>query len=148
MATEKREQALSREEIRQRIRGAKLRATPGRMATYDVLHQAESPLTHGQVVSQLASSGFDRTTVYRNLMDLTDASLVARSDLGDHAWRFELADEDGAPGGHAHFVCVECGGVRCLSGVRVTVKTAPGMPRAVASDQVEVQLRGRCDRCG
>lgn len=147
MATKKREQPLSRDEIRQRIRGARLRATPGRMATYDVLYQAESPLTHGQVVTRLASAGFDRATVYRNLMDLTDAALVARSDLGDHAWRFELADEDGAPGGHAHFVCVACGGVHCLAGVRVSVEAAPGMPRAVASDQVEVQLKGRCDSC-
>ncbi len=147
MAPDKPDQALSRDEIRQRVRDAKLRATPGRMATYDVLHQAESPLTHGQVVAQLASLGFDRATVYRNLMDLTDAGLVVRSDLGDHCWRFELAGEGGSRGGHAHFVCVDCGGVHCLPGVRVTVKAGPGTPRAVASDEVEIQLKGRCDSC-
>ena len=146
MTGKPRAQALSREAIRERVRRAKLRATPGRLATYGVLHEAECPLTHGEVVARLGSQGFDRATVYRNLMDLTDAGLVVRSDLGDHAWRFELADE-GGPAGHVHFVCVDCGDVQCLPGVQVTVEAAPGAPRAVAAEQVEVQLRGRCDRC-
>ncbi len=147
MATKKLEQPLSRDEVRTCIRDAKLRATPGRIATYQALAQAASPLTHGEVVARLASFGFDRATVYRNLIDLTDAGLAARSDLGDHVWRFELNDLDDPPGGHAHFVCVDCGGVSCLPGVRVSITAAPGMPRAVSSKQVAVQLKGRCDSC-
>lgn len=147
MARKRQGQPLVRDEARRRIRNAKLRATPGRIATYQALSEAAAPLTHGEVVILIASLGFDRATVYRNLIDLTEAGLVARSDLGDHAWRFEVSDVDDPPGGHAHFVCVDCGGVSCLPGVQVSIKGTAGTPRAVSSKQVEVQLRGRCDSC-
>ncbi|MEZ4440527.1 MAG: transcriptional repressor [Polyangiaceae bacterium] len=138
---------LSRQAARDRIRDVGLRATPGRIATYQVLAEAEAPLTHADVVTALAASGLDRATVYRNLMDLTEAGLVARSDLGDHAWRFELSHATAHEGDHVHFVCVDCGEVACLPNVALQV-TGDGVPRAVHQQRVEVQLRGRCDDCG
>jgi Fur family ferric uptake transcriptional regulator len=145
MTSGKSARQLPREEARQRIRAAGLRATPGRIATYQVLFAAVAPLTHSDVAEALAGSGFDRATVYRNLIDLTDHGLVARSDLGDHAWRFEIAHV--AAQDHVHFVCVDCGDVACLSGVDVSVRRADGIPRSVSENRVEVQLRGRCDAC-
>jgi Fur family ferric uptake transcriptional regulator len=140
---------LPREDARRRIRGVGLRATPGRIATYQVLFSAAAPLTHGDVVELLAGLGLDRATVYRNLIDLTEGGLVARSDLGDHAWRFEIAHQpaDRASREHVHFVCIDCGDVACLSGVDVSIRKAEGIPRSVSEKRVEVQLRGRCDEC-
>jgi Fur family transcriptional regulator, ferric uptake regulator len=141
-----RDAALSRDQIRSRIRQAGLRATLGRIATYEALHVAAAPLTHADVVAKLSSIGLDRATVYRNLTDLTEAGLVARSDLGDHAWRFELSHAGPHDSEHVHFVCIDCGEVACLPGVGLEV-SAVDVPRAVSQQRVEVQLRGRCDDC-
>ncbi len=137
---------LDRGEIRARIRATGLRATVGRIATYEALYRASAPLTHADVVDRLDELGLDRATVYRNLTDLTEVGLVARSDLGDHAWRFELSHTGGDAGDHVHFVCVDCGEVACLPGVALEVADAP-VPRAVSAQRVEVQLRGQCDDC-
>lgn len=137
--------ALSPEAVRERIRGAGLRATPGRVATYAVLYASSSPLAHADVVEALTATGLDRATVYRNLTDLTEAGLVARTDLGDHTWRFELGGGHAAV--HPHFICVDCGEVSCLEGVAVQITSSESAPRSVAGRELEVQLRGRCDDC-
>lgn len=133
--------------MRQRIRDAGLRATPGRVATFQALVTARAPLRHADVCEVLAPLGLDRATIYRNLIDLTDAGLLARSDLGDHAWRFELSYPDHHDAEHPHFVCVDCGDVSCLPGVALTVTAEEGTPRSVGEKRVEVQLRGLCDQC-
>jgi Fur family transcriptional regulator, ferric uptake regulator len=136
----------SRDEIRQRIRAAGLRSTAARLAVYDRLQQLDAPASHADIADALSSLGFDRATIYRNLMDLTDAGLAKRSDVGDHVWRFELAGTNARPE-HPHFVCEDCGTVSCLREVAVSITHAAGAPRAVSRRRVAVQLRGLCDRC-
>jgi Fur family ferric uptake transcriptional regulator len=105
-------------------------------------------MTHGEIAQEMAVCGFDRATVYRNLIDLVEANLVARSDVGDHVWRFEMRRRtDSHVGEHPHFLCVSCGGVTCLPGGAVKVISLRGVPRAVKGRDVEVQLKGRCDTC-
>ena len=90
----------------------------------------------------------DRTTVYRNLVDLTEAGLVQRTDLGDHVWRFELKRGEGASIRHPHFTCTDCGTVSCLPEVTLSVKKGKGVPRSLSKQRgVEIQLRGKCDAC-
>jgi Fur family ferric uptake transcriptional regulator len=105
-------------------------------------------MTHGALADELAHLGFDRATIYRNLIDLTDAGLVSRSDHGDHVWRFELR---GAAARHRrvhpHLVCTECGAVSCLSDVEVKITALGGAARRLRGQELEVQLRGRCERC-
>jgi Fe2+ or Zn2+ uptake regulation protein len=72
------------------IRAAGLRSTSSRVAVLRYLMGAEQPVSHANLVEALADEGFDRATIYRNLMDLTEVALLTRSDLGDHVWRFEL----------------------------------------------------------
>jgi len=105
-------------------------------------------VSHAEIVNELAPQGFDRATLYRNLMDLTQAGLASRTDLGDHVWRFELRRQRRtSDGAHPHFMCTGCGTVACLPGVRVRIRTTPGSPRAVRRRHVDIQLKGRCDRC-
>lgn len=126
-----------------------MRSTGPRVAVLAYLRKATAPLSHTEIHEALADRGYDRATIYRNLMDLAEAGLVTRSDLGDHVWRFELrgtkagGDEDG----HPHFVCVDCGEVSCLPDQAVKVRAATGAPKALATKQVEVQIKGRCDDC-
>lgn len=139
--------APSLDELKATIRKAGLRSTAPRVAVLRRLVQASTPISHGELVEQLGDAGMDRTTVYRNLVDLTDAGLVRRTDLGDHIWRFELKrDKDGGLR-HPHFTCTDCGAVACLPEVTLQVKAAKGVPRSLTKQKVEIQLRGKCDDC-
>jgi Fur family ferric uptake transcriptional regulator len=130
------------------LRAAGLRRTGPRVAVLARLSAAEGPMTHGALADELHHLGFDRATIYRNLMDLTEAGLVSRSDLGDHVWRFELK---GAGARHAkvhpHLVCTECSQVSCLTDVEVKLTTVRGGPLPLRGQELEVQLRGVCERC-
>ncbi len=144
---------MDTERIRQNIRKAELRATTGRISVMERLHRARRPLTHSELVAAMVPEGFDRASIFRNLVDLTEAGLISRTDLGDHVWRFSAKDENDYSRSeshytqHPHFVCIECGDVQCLESVRVSVKKGRRAPRAVGQRQVEINFRGYCDDC-
>ncbi len=135
-------------DLHARLRAAGLRATQPRLAVLKALEQSRS-VTHSELAEALAGSGWDRATVYRNLVALAEAGLARRVDPGDHVWRYEIADATASDEAraHPHFVCDDCGAVECLPGVSLRVGAAGDAPRAVLERSVEVQLRGRCDRC-
>ncbi|TWT89344.1 Fur family transcriptional regulator [Stieleria varia] len=132
--------------MRDEIRGAGLRATPGRVATLSILRDSHAPMTHNEVADALQPTGVDKATAFRNLNDLVDAGLLRRTELGDHLYRFEaVAAGDEHSISHPHFVCVDCGGVTCLDNVQLTA----GSRRASESvgDITEILLRGHCSDC-
>lgn len=136
--------------LREVLRTAGLRATGPRLAVLRVLHAANGPISHGEVAADLGDEGLDRATVYRNLIDLTEAGLLKRTDHGDHTWRFELKTKEAAhqvEEAHPHFMCDSCGDVTCLPDEAVQVVASRGTPRAIKSRKYEVQIKGRCDRC-
>jgi Fur family ferric uptake transcriptional regulator len=139
--------APSLDELKATIRRAGLRGTAPRLAVLRRLMLASSPVSHGELVDALAGEGMDRTTVWRNLVDLTEVGLVARTDLGDHVWRFELKGKHGTTLRHPHFTCTGCGAVACLPEVTLRVKKGRGVPRSLSRQRVEIQLRGLCDAC-
>jgi Fur family ferric uptake transcriptional regulator len=131
------------------IRGAGLRVTQPRLAVLQVLTKAARPLSHGDLIEALDGQGFDRVTLYRNLNDMADADIVARTEVGDRVWRFELRTATDAHAGvHPHFTCTDCGTVSCLPDSAIRIATTGRLPRAVRKHSVEVTLRGVCDRCG
>jgi Fur family transcriptional regulator, ferric uptake regulator len=139
----------SRAEYRELLRAGGLRATGPRVAVLEVLERNGRPMSHGEVADALEDSGFDRATLYRNLIDLTEIGLVHRSDYGDHMWRFELAGDDGhADHGHAHFICRGCGTVKCLPDDAVAIHATRKSPKAMRRNDLQVELRGLCDSCG
>lgn len=125
-----------------------LRATGPRVAVLEVLERHGRPLTHAEVADALEDSGFDRATLYRNLIDMTEVGLLQRTDYGDHVWRFELASSSAhANDGHAHFICKECGSVACLPAESVAIRASRRTPKAMRRRSVQVELRGLCDAC-
>lgn len=135
------------ESIKFAIREAGLRATPARIATLKLLHNASSPLTHAEVSEELQSLGVDKATVFRNLNDMATAGILRRTELGDRVWRFELvAAEEGHGSAHPHFVCVDCGTVSCMDEIKLT---AGSMRLSQEFGEVtEILLRGHCNDCG
>lgn len=134
------------ESIKLAIREVGLRATPARIATLRLLHQATSPLTHAEVAEELQDLGVDKATVFRNLNDMATAGLLRRTELGDRVWRFELiSDDDGHGSTHPHFVCVDCGTVSCMEEIKLT---AGSLRLSQEFGEVtEILLRGRCNDC-
>ena len=129
---------------RKTIQGAGLRATASRVATFLVLRDAPTPLSHAEVWAQLAEQQIDRATVFRNLNDMVAADLVRRSELGDHVWRFEIisGEEHDA---HPHFVCVDCGTVSCMQNISLTNESKTASKRL--GQVTEILLRGHCHDC-
>jgi Fur family transcriptional regulator, ferric uptake regulator len=135
-------------EIRARLRAAGLRSTEARIAVLRRLIEATAPLTHAEVARAIDSQGYDKATIYRNLVELSEAGLVSRIELGDHVWRFELRRSgQGEPPAHPHFVCIDCGEVSCLTGVNVSIVPATDAPGPALGDVTEVLLKGHCQRC-
>ena len=139
----------SMSEIRDSIRSTGLRSTMPRIAVLSYLQTVTTPFSHAEIFDALEEQGFDRATIYRNLVDLTDVGLLIRTDFGDHVWRFELrrVGRDEQQTEHPHFMCTDCGEVACLPEMSVCIQPAAEVPRSVRSQQVEVQLKGLCDRC-
>ena len=146
---------------RETIRAAGLRCTPARIAVLQSLVEVARPATHAELSALLSvkagGSGFDKATVYRNLVELTQAGILSRIEVGDHVWRFEVRPRaaDGAPADeHAHFVCTQCGSVACLDDVEVKLMPRAGvvrkggkMPGRMGTVN-QVLLKGRCEDCG
>lgn len=149
------ERASTSSDLRDQLRNAGLRATSARVSVLKCLEASKAPLTHAEVYDQVAADGFDRATVYRNLIDLAEVGFLKRYDLGDHVWRFELlgADADGKnthnAQAHPHFVCSECGTVECLPASSVALSTTRGGPKSLRKvADLEIQIRGLCNACG
>ena len=127
------------------LRAAGLRATRSRVTVLRYVREAARPVSLADAVDHLGNAGADRATVYRNLLDLTEAGFLRRAHLGE-AWRFEGI---GADPGHPHFVCTRCGTVACAPEValQVDVESDRPSPHALKLGQFEVQLHGTCDDC-
>ena len=133
------------ESIKLAIRNVGLRATPARIATLKLLHNATFPLTHAEVAEELHELGVDKATVFRNLNDMATAGLLRKTELGDRVWRFELVNEDEHGSAHPHFVCVDCGVVSCMDDVKLTAGSLR-ISREFG-EITEILLRGHCNNC-
>ncbi|MEZ4387093.1 MAG: transcriptional repressor [Candidatus Krumholzibacteriia bacterium] len=133
--------------LRADLRSAGLRATASRVAVLRLLRGSGRPLSHGEVVRALSDGPWDRSSLYRNLIDLERVGLARRTQLGAPVWRFEDAFSDHGSASHPHLVCSDCGRVVCLPELEVLAPESAGFLRATAEGAVEVQLRARCDLC-
>ena len=137
-------------QMQELLRSADLRSTAPRLAVLGYFHAHGGTNSHADLFEAVGDQGFDRATIYRVLMDLAEAKILTRTDLGDHVWRFEL--QRGVGGGdhsseHPHFVCVDCGTIACLPGLSIKLEGPSKTPKSVAKNKVAVQLKGVCDDC-
>jgi Fur family ferric uptake transcriptional regulator len=116
------------------------------LAVLRVLAEAERPLSHAEVVSELGDDiAWDRATVYRNLIALVGVSLVRVASHAGGITRFELARASSKDHNHPHFVCDDCGIVSCLPGTEIVPPKKSQWSKAMKS--AEVQFVGRCPSC-
>ena len=112
-----------------------------------VLRDAERPMSHSEVTAALSARTWDRSTLYRNLVDLAEAGLLRRTELGDHTWRFEVAHGHRHADHNAHFLCVACGVIECLPEITFNAPLTGRYSRALTSGTIEVYIRGQCNDC-
>lgn len=136
------------QQARDLLRGSDLRSTASRLAVLQYLANFHKPLSHAEVADALVPQGFDKSTLYRCLVELADANLLTRLDAGDHAWRFELRrGETHNDGQHPHFMCLDCGKVTCLPEIEVKIIPTSSKKSGVLGDVTEIFLKGHCTEC-
>lgn len=141
-------QALNVASARELLRNAQLRCTTCRVAVLQHLSKSNGPQSHADVADILVPEGFDKSTIYRCLIEMSEAGLVNRHDLGDHVWRFEFRrGESHANCEHAHFMCTTCGKVECLSDVEVVISPTSQSRSQLNSQITEILLKGQCEGC-
>lgn len=119
------------------------RVTEQRLAVLRELAKLRIPASHAELTERLAGAGLDRVTIYRNLLSLTEAGVLIKTQLGDNVWRFELPRSASSEHGtHPHFICSDCGSVACLPASSVALRGEAAKNRVA-----EVQLRGQCRDC-
>jgi Fur family transcriptional regulator, ferric uptake regulator len=134
---------LRDEDLRQLLVSQGMRVTEQRMTILRELAKLRLPTSHPELTERLSGSDLDRATIYRNLLSLTKAGLLIRTQLGDNVWRFELPHNNATQhGAHPHFVCNDCGDIACLPESAVTLRG-----EAMRTRVAEVQLRGQCVDC-
>jgi len=130
-------------DLRQLLVGKGIRVTEQRMVILRELAKLRIPASHSELTERLAGDGLDRATIYRNLLSLTKAGLLVKTQLGDNVWRFELPSMKSTEHRtHPHFVCNDCGDIACLPESAVALRG-----EAVRNQVAEIQLRGRCVAC-
>ena len=128
---------------RELLRSKELRATPARIAVITFLYDSDHPVTHQEVTEELVKSGYDKSTIFRALGDMSEAGLVRKMELGDHVWRFERIGAEGqGTSVHPHLLCVDCGNIQCLDDNQVELKAS----RSIGPIE-DVLLKGRCRDC-
>ena len=132
--------------LREELRQVGLRATGPRVAVLRNLYNASGPVSHADLATELAPEGWDRATVYRNLIDLTEAGLLKRTDHGDHTWRFLLRKADVASQGKAFFICDVSGEMTALPDNVVAITPGRGTPKALTAGDFVVHVRGISDK--
>jgi Fur family ferric uptake transcriptional regulator len=134
---------LRDDDLKALLQSRGLRVTKQRMVILRELAKLRLPTSHPELTERIAGATLDRATIYRNLLSLSEAGLLVRTQLGDHVWRYELPRSSEAQHGkHPHFVCVDCGDVACLPANTVSLQG-----EAARNEVAEVQLRGRCVVC-
>ena len=114
------------------------------------LSESKAPLSHNDVSEELVPRGFDKSTVYRCLVELSDSGIFNRLELGDHTWRFEfnLHTQDNA---HPHFVCTDCGTVECMPDIELKIPSSSKQDLSEQETNIEhvqeVLLKGQCKTC-
>ena len=133
---------------KQILRDVPLRATAARVAVLKLLKAEKVPMSHSEVVESLSEFGFDQSTLFRCLNEIADAGLVTRLDLGDQTRRFELRRSNGeAEFTHPHFMCVDCGELKCMNDFSIQILPSRGPRRNSLGTITEIMIRGHCGNC-
>lgn len=126
------------------LNSVNLRQTQPRVAILTVLLTADAPLSQEQIAEQIGTAAPNKTTIYRNLMNLVDKDLVHKAYLEERTWHFELAHHCGRHQCHPHFTCSVCQQTQCLPEVAMPLVE---LPEDYVMQRQQVRIEGICGDC-
>lgn len=135
-----------KDKARKLLHGRGLRSTAPRLAVLRVLMEAQSPLSHTEVLESLGETDWDPATIYRNLVKLRDAGIALVVNRAAGSDRYALVGVQNDEHHHPHFFCEDCGRVACLP-EQLTASIAIDGPWAASIQGARVQLSGQCPEC-
>lgn len=144
----------------ERIMNAGLRPTKARLAVLNTIADADSALSHPEILERLSGQKeFDRVTIYRVLDWLTEHELVHRISGENRAWKFQLSQQRFTPATavqssstmlsnnhhHAHLHCKVCGKITCVHALE------PHFPAQLLAQyqvtSIDINIKGVCAEC-
>lgn len=137
---------LTRQQSKQILHDAGLRATAPRVAVLRLLSATDRPLSHAEVVDELGTEDWDAATLYRNLIKLDEVGLARVASRVGGVTRFAAHEQGTSTHLHPHFACRDCGDVRCLEDAKVSLPPDSARWRDALSE-AEVQVVGQCPDC-
>jgi len=89
------------------IKNKKIKLTSARVALLEILQKAKKPLSYEDIKADIS---MDKATFYRNIAKFEEQGILNSFESNDKKRYFELRLIP-----HAHFVCVSCNKIECLS---------------------------------
>jgi len=89
------------------IKNKKIKLTTARIALLEILQKAKKPLSYEDIKADIS---MDKATFYRNIAKFEEQGILNSFESNDKKRYFELYLVP-----HAHFVCVSCNKIECLS---------------------------------
>ena len=122
--------------------------TAHRLSVLEIIGASTHPLSVQEIIETMnKAQEINRVTVYRILDLLVEKRLAERISSGDRSLRYGLAPNVNHEA-HAHFYCIECKEMACLSPDHVDLNMG-SLERSFAGliERVEVRLDGICQDC-
>jgi len=112
------------------IKNKKIKLTTARIALLEILNNAKIPLSYEDIKSDIS---MDKATFYRNISKFEEEGILNSFESNDKKRYFELRLVP-----HAHFVCVDCNKIECLSDLDIQLE---------GYDVNNVIVNGKCKDC-
>lgn len=93
--------------IEEIIKNTEIKLTTARVALLEIFKEAKKPLSYDDIKSDIT---MDKATFYRNIAKFEEQGILNSFESNDKKRYFELKLVP-----HAHFVCVDCNKIECVS---------------------------------
>lgn len=97
---------MPQESLKTLLRKSGYKATPSRIAIFEVFKKSQKPLSAQEIID-LLPRGTDQVTVYRTLKSFKEKGVIKQIDLRHNHAHYELVDL----AEHHHLICLRCGKV-------------------------------------
>ncbi len=125
------------------LKNKNLKCTDCRSGIIELLLQSTVALSENHIKENLTDS-FDRTTFYRSFKTLVEHNVIHKILVEDETKYMLTPEEEKKGDSHAHFYCLKCAKVFCISKTNLT---AFKLPEGFSAENIEVIIKGKCKYC-
>ncbi len=116
--------------IEELIKDKNIKLTTARVKILEILKEADRPLCYEEIKNNIS---MDKATFYRNISKFEEEGILNAFESNDKKRYFEVKLKP-----HAHFVCVKCNIVECITNIDIT------LPNYEINNVI---INGKCPSC-